>query len=186
MRHAFPGSMAALLALASMPGAQSAPCPAGTTSMDVSTAVELQTMMNAINCTGEGIFDITWIGSVFLVQTIEVCENKQLTVTGSTSTGSVSTGSASNQPISTESVSSGESFSSDVIYAGSTSRIFKVCNGSTLSLNNLVLEGGVSATGAGIDARSSSSVFVENCAFTNNNATAGGEPVYSLMEVAYV
>lgn len=163
MRYALVAAMVAkvalFLSLTSVAGA--APCPAGTTSMDVATTAELEVMMNTINCTGEGVFDVTWIGSVPLVQIIEVCEKKQLTVTGPTSTPT--------------------DLPSAVIDAGSTTGttgIFRVCNGSTLSLNNLLLDGGISTNGAAIDARSSSAVYVADCAFTNNNATTGGETVH--------
>lgn len=138
--------------------AGAAPCPAGTVSMEVATTAELQTMITAINCTGEGMFDVTWIGSVPLLQTIEVCGKKQLTVTGSTST-----------PL---------NLPSAAIDAGSTTGIFIVCNGSTLSLNNVLLEGGISSSGAAIDARVSSSVYLTDCGFTNNNATTGGETIH--------
>lgn len=160
MGLAFVVAMAAILVLFSSftTVAGAAPCPAGAVSMDVATTAELQAMINTINCTGEGIFDVTWIGSVPLVQTIEVCEKKQLTVTGSAST-------PTNLPSAT-------------IDAGSTTGIFRVYNGSTLNLNNLLLEGGISSSGAAIDVRVSSSVYVADCAFTNNNATTGGETVH--------
>ncbi|CAN0453186.1 unnamed protein product, partial [Laminaria digitata] len=62
-----------------------------------------------------------------------------------------------------------------VIDAGSTTGIFSVSNASTLTLKNMMLQGGVSDNGAAVDARSFSSVHVVCCAFSNNNATTGGE-----------
>lgn len=167
MRHALVAAMAAKVALflSLTSGAGAAPCPAGTTSMDVATTAELELMINTINCTGEGVFDVTWIGSVPVVQIIEVCEKKQLAVTGSTLTLTTAAPTDTDLP-------------SAVIDAGSTTGIFRVCNGSTLTLNNLILDGGISTNGAAIDARASSAVYVTDCAFTNNNATTGGETVH--------
>lgn len=167
MEHAFLVATAAQLALSLSftPGAESGLCPTGTTSMEVATTSDLQSMMNTINCTGKGTFNVTWIGTVPLGQTIEVCEEKQLTVTGSTSTESTSAGSTSTVA----------DVPSAVIDAGRTTGIFRVCDGSTLRLNRLVLEGGASTSGAAVNASSFSSVIVDNCTFTNNSATDGGE-----------
>ena len=136
-------------------GAEPGVCPAGTMSIDVATTSELQTLMKTINCTGEGVFNVTWIGRVSLLETIEVRQNKRLTVTGSTSALA--------------------DFSTAVIDAGRTTGMFTVYDGSSLILNRLLLEGGTSANGAAVDARSSSSVSVDDCVFTNNVATKGGE-----------
>ena len=62
-----------------------------------------------------------------------------------------------------------------VIDAGSGTGIFSVSNGSTLRLNNLVLEGGNAENGGAVDVRSSSSLFVFGCLFANNKASNGGE-----------
>ena len=130
-------------------------CPDGTVSMKVATTSELKTLMTTIDCTGEGVFNVTWIGRVSLVEAIEIRDKKNLTVTGSTSALT--------------------NFSSAVIDAGGTTGIFTVYDGSTISLNSLVLEGGNEKRGAAVDARSSSSVIVDDCVFTNNIATNGGE-----------
>ena len=149
--------MAAKLALlfSFLQGAEPGVCPAGTISMNVASTSELQTLMTTINCTGEGVFNVTWIGRVSLVEVIEVREEKNLTVTGSTSALS--------------------DFSSAAIDAGGATGIFTVYSGSTLSLNSLMLEGGNVTNGAAVDARSSSSVIVDDCVFVNNIATNGGE-----------
>ena len=143
------------LLLSFLQGAEPGVCPAGTVSMNVATTYELQTLRTTINCTGEGVFNVTWIGRVSLVEAIEIREKKQLTVTGSTL--------------------SPTDFSSAAIDGGGAAGIFTVYNGCTLSLNSLVLEGGNVTNGAAIDARSSSSVIVNDCVFANNNATNGGE-----------
>ena len=157
MRRDVLNVMAAKIALfvLFLQGAEPGVCPAGTISMDVATSSELQTLMTTINCTGEGVFNVTWIGRVPLVEAIEVREEKKLTITGSTSA-----------------LADGLSA---VIDAGRTTGIFTVHDKSTLSLNRLVLERGTSTNGAAVDARSSSSVIVDDCVFTNNHATNGGE-----------
>ena len=157
MRRDFINVMAAKFALLfwCLRGAESGLCPAGTISMNVATRSELQTLMAAMNCTGEGVLNITWIGRVSLVEAIEIREEKTLTVTAL--------------------ISALTDFSSAAINAGGTTGIFTVYNGSTLSLNGLVLEGGSFTNGAAIDARSSSSVIVDDCVFSNNIATNGGE-----------
>ena len=149
--------MAAKLALlfSFLQEAESVLCPAVTISMNVATTSELQTLMTTINCTGEGAFNVTWIGSVSLSEAIKIRDEKHLTVTGSTSALT--------------------NFSIAAIDAGGTTGIFTVYNGSTLSLNNLVLEAGKATNGGAVDARSLSSVIVDDCVFTNNIATKGGE-----------
>lgn len=140
--------------LSVLSGAEAGPCPAATTSMNVTTIAALPNMINIINCNGEGTFGPTWTGRVQLAHIIELSDYKTLTVTGS-------------RPIL-------KTFPSDVIYAGSTTSIFAASNGSTLTLKNLVLQGGASKNGAAVDAGSFSSVDVVGCASTNNNATTGG------------
>eukprot|EP00904_Undaria_pinnatifida_P004020 jgi/Undpi1/13619/HiC_scaffold_9.g03273.m1 len=156
MRRHFIIAMAAKLALvfSFLQGAEPGVCPAGTISMNVETTSELKTLMTTINCTGEGVFNVAWIGRVSLVEAIELREKKNLTVTGSTSAVT--------------------DFSSAAIDAGWATGMFTVYNGSTLSLNSLVLEGGNATDGAAIDVRSSSSVIVDDCVFANNIATNGG------------
>lgn len=136
-------------------GAESAPCLATTIFMNVTTTAELQNMITTVNCTGEGMFEVSWTGSLQLGQAIELSDYKQLIITGS-------------NPVLTV-------LPSAAVDAGSTTGIFRVSNGSTLILKHLLLEGGASEKGAAVDARSFSSVHVTGCAFTNNNSTIGGE-----------
>ena len=157
MRLHFIMVMAVKLALlfSLLQGAEPGVCPAGTISMNVATISELQTLMTAIKCTGEGVFNVTWIGRVPLVEAIDLRDGKNLTVTGS--------------------ISALADFSSAVIDAGGATGIFTVYNESMLSLNSLVLQGGSSTNGTAVDARLSSSVIVHDCVFTNFVATNGGE-----------
>lgn len=170
MKKAFLAVMVAelSLSLSLMSGADANPCPAETISMNVTTTGELGLMMTSINCTGQGKFDITWIASLSLVQTIELSNKKQVTVTGPSSAGATRD-SSSLDPT---------DIWDNVIDAGGATGMFRVSNGSTLTLNNLVLEGGTSAAGAAIDARSSSSVYVDGCIFRNSKAIAGGETIH--------
>ncbi|CAM9817102.1 unnamed protein product, partial [Laminaria digitata] len=61
------------------------------------------------------------------------------------------------------------------IDAGNTTGLFSVSGGSTLRLQNLLLKGGSSEDGGGVDVRSSSSLYVVDCSFVNNSASAGGK-----------
>lgn len=147
--------LALLLSFAYISGGETAPCSADTVSLEVTSTADLKNMTQTLNCTGGGTFEVSWMGSIQLEQAIELSEGKELTVTGSSSMMTVQ--------------------SNSVMDAGSTTGIFRVYNGSTLTLNHLVLEGGNAENGAAVDARSFSSVYAVDCSFTNNNATSGGE-----------
>lgn len=123
--------------------------------MDVGSTTDLQRMTNAINCTGEGAFDVTWNGTVPIDQRIELSDKKNLTITGSVTLVTGRPGA--------------------VIYARNKTGLFSVSGGSTLKLQNLVLKGGSSEEGGGVYMRSSSSVYVVGCSFIDNNASTGGE-----------
>ena len=69
----------------------------------------------------------------------------------------------------------GDNANGVVIDAGSGTGIFSVSDGSTLRLNNLVLERGNAENGGAVGVRSSSSFFAFDCIFSNNNASNGGE-----------
>ena len=154
-----------MLSYSFMSGAEAAACSAGAISMNVTTAAELQNMIDTINCTGEGFFHATWTGSLQLGQRIELSDSKTLTITGS-------------RPVLTN-------LPSAVIDAGGTTGIFGVSNGSTLTLDNLVLQGGASENGAAVDVRSFSSVHVSGCVFVNNNSTTGGENTHFIIFTSY-
>lgn len=151
-------ALVAILSLSFISPAASAPCPAGAVAMNVGSTADLQNMTNLINCTGKGSFDVIWTGTLPLLQTIELSDTKNLTITGSTYstllTGSLGAG----------------------IDAGNTTGLFAVSGGSTLRLQNLVLKGGSAEDGGGVDVRSSSTVNVVGCSFLNNSASIGGKP----------
>lgn len=151
----FLAALAASQSFLFMSGATPAPCSSGIVSMTVTTPADLLTMISTMNCTGEGTFDVVWTGTVPLLEVVEVSQMKRLTVTGSSR--------APADP------------SSDVMDAGGATGIFRVSNGSTLTLNDMVLVGGTSVEGAAIHARDYSFVRVVGCTFTKNNATNGGE-----------
>ena len=132
----------------------SAPCSAGTITLNVGSESDLQAMTNTINCTGEGVFDVEWIGNLQLQQKIFLSGSKNLTITGSSARLPGVPG--------------------DGMDAGNVTGIFAVSGGSTLRLQNLVLKGGFAEIGGGIDVRSSSVVHVNGCSFTNNVASTGG------------
>ena len=144
-------AIVAILSISVLPVATPAPCTTETIVMEVASAADLETMSNAINCTGEGTFHVTWIGSLQLHQSIDISDNKQLTITGS-------------NPV-----------PETVIDGGNATNIVSVSGGSTLNLVSLVLNGGNSDEGGAVAARDFSVVNVVGCSFTNNNASLGGE-----------
>lgn len=144
-------AIVAALSLSILPTANPAPCYNGTLTMDVASAADLELMSDTINCTGGGTFYVTWIGTVQLAKSIEVSDNQQLTITGSSP------------------------FPESVIDGGNTTNIVSVSGGSTLNLIGLVLKGGNSEDGGAVSASDFSFVNVVDCSFTNNNASLGGE-----------
>lgn len=140
-------------------GVETASCPSLTVALNVTTAVDVQYLTDLMDCTGQGVFDITWYSSLQIAHTIEVSNQKTVTVTGS------------GFPV----IHAGPKDNSDNIDHGGTPGIFSVSNGSTLYLNYLVFEEGRSDDWGVVDVRASSSLFVFDCVFANNNASAGGE-----------
>ena len=145
-----------------MSGADSALCPPVTTAVTITSIGDVQNLTDALACEGEGGFNITWYSRVTIEERIEVFDRKNVTVTGVSSSrfdGGLG----------------GDNADGVVIDAGSSTGIFSVSDGSTLRLNNLVLEGGNAENGGAVDVRSSSSFFAFGCIFSNNNASNGGE-----------
>lgn len=150
-------------------GAGSAPCPSGTVNINVSTTNDLQNLVDSLQCTGEGVFNVTWVGSLQIDSPFEVSNGTSLTVTGHEP-------SSSSQDSSSSTSLDGYNFGSGaVINGGGTSGLFSVSNGSALYLNKLVLAGGDAEEGGAVAVRFSSSVNVFGCALINNNAIEGGE-----------
>lgn len=143
-------------------GAEAAACSSDTVSMDVATTSDLQSLTDAMDCTGEGYYNVTWYGKIQIDLTIEVFGQKTVTVTGY-----------------------GAAF--DDIHdlgaaadAGGSARIFSVSNGSTLKLNHLALDGGDEDEGGAVAVRDHSYLHVLGCIFVNNSASAGGETMYTI------
>ncbi|CAN0218527.1 unnamed protein product, partial [Scytosiphon promiscuus] len=62
--------------------AKSEPCEAGTVNMTVASTEDAIGLTNALACTGEGVFRVSWNGSVELAQTVVVGAGSSLNVTG--------------------------------------------------------------------------------------------------------
>ena len=142
-------------------GADSASCPSVTVPVNITSKADVQSLTDALACEGEGDFNITWYSSLTIEKTIEVFDRKNVAVTGA---GSLVGGRLGN-----------DNGAGVVINAGGGTGVFSVSDGSTLYLNNLVLEGGNAENGGAVDVRSTSSLFAFGCIFSNNNASNGGE-----------
>lgn len=158
MRYHILAVVVAGLTILLIPGAQTAPCPSNATvELDVATAADLQTFTDAINCTGPGVFNITWCSSLTIEQTIEVSNQKKVTIRGS-----------------------GFHTIRDALDDDDDDGIgiFSVFNGSSLRLEHLVLEGGLSEHGGAVAVLASSYLHVVDCIITNNKASRGGEKLF--------
>lgn len=155
-----------------IPATAGAPCQSGTVAMNVTTAIDVQTLIDELDCTGYGAFHITWYRSLVVGQTIDVSHIKTLTVTG---VGFPTIGG----PLGDER----DAGTNDVTTNGSA--IFKVSAGSVLRLNSLAIEGGTGSLGGAVTVISLSSLVVFNCTFANNSASIyGGESKPILYNVA--
>lgn len=156
-------------------GVESAPCAADVTEMGVTSTAGVQDVVDALNCTGGGMFNVTWYGTVAVEQTIEVTGGSQLTVEQASS-----------------------DFSGDdldgvaVLDGGNLSGIFYVSGGSMLTLVELVITGGSSDLGGAVAAVSSSSLEMEtnkvtavDYVFMANIASIGGENICSPYSIVY-
>lgn len=138
------------------------------THMDVHSAADAQTLVEALSCTGGGEFYVTWHGSVETTETFSVTEGVSLTVAGAKT--------------STLTLEGGVRTATIVGYnITSKTGIFSVSGASTLTLDNLVLLGGNSTTevGAGaVEARGEASgtptLNVIDCLFLYNIGTDAG------------
>lgn len=152
----------AVLSFFFMLGAHAGPCPSGTVDFHVITTADVPHLADLIDCSGEGSFNITWHGTLPVHQIIEVSNHKNVTVTG----------------LGFPTIHSGiydKDDAGDDIGPATTAGIFSVVNGSTLSLNEVVFEGGSSDEGGAVAVHSFSSLYVVDCDFTNNSASNGGE-----------
>ena len=134
------------LATVSVLHVESATCGSETFVRDVTTRDDVETLREAMDCTG-GIFVVTW-SSVSIDKRIEVSHGNNLTVTGTNDAE---------------------------IDAEGTDGIFLVSNG-LLTLSQLVLRGGNAAgTGGAISAVENSTVIVDDCNFVDNTASFSGD-----------
>ena len=125
--------------------------------------VDVQNLTDELACAGERSFNITWLASLTIEERIEVSDHKNVTISGA---GVLTT---IRGPLGDDSNTGG------IVQYGSGGGIFSVSDGSTLRLNNLVLDGAKAEKGGAVDVLSSSSLFVFDCTFTTNNASEGGE-----------
>lgn len=161
------GSTVAFLA-----GAQLAPCPSDPVLVDLRTTGDIQRLSDAMNCSGPGEFNVAWHNSLQLDSRIEVSSRKHVTITGSSSTG-IPTVTAAPHDDTTDNATSND--------PGNISGIFLVSNGSTLTMNNMALDGGYSEDGGAVTVLGSSYLNVIDCIFTNNHASRnGGDTTHEL------
>lgn len=123
---------------------------------DTAGAVRLA---QAVNCSG-GSFDVTWIGSVTVEETIHVGEGTTVNVTGSSDGTSVADG------------------------ASQTSQ-FNLDGGGVLHLSDLTLVNGRAEAGSGGGAllAADAAVTLTRCAFVDNSAEFGGAIVVARSEL---
>lgn len=144
------------------------PAPCIDTARDVTSTADAQNLADDLNCTGEGEFNVIWYGNVAISQTFYVSDGISLNVTGKNSS-----------ILSLD----GDEGRGTIVGDGITSEtgIFFVSGSSTLTLSNLVLQGGNSTTeyGSGaVEAQGSAdanqTVNLIDCLFTNNTGFSSG------------
>ena len=149
-----------LAALAFLSAVESARC--AETQMNVASAADARNLSDALNCTGGGDFSVTWYGSVTISQAFEVTDGISLTVTGSGA--------------------SSMALGDGIPYAGIVGNeltpeagIFFVSGASTLTLDNMALQGAYSEKrdgGGAIEAQGSRdahpTINVIDCLFADN------------------
>lgn len=181
--------LAALMLTFLFSGSEPAACPSDVVHMYVSTPDEAQKLVSALNCTGGGIFDVTWTGRVPISETFVVPNGSSLTITGAA--GASPVGGNDVDVIDAEgtthifSVMGGREYfkpSTWTLYGSHTHTSFFSTSGD-LNLANLVLTGGqergelLGGWGGGAIEASGSAVKIYNCTFRNNTSlgTGGGE-----------
>lgn len=150
----------ASLAYSLILAAEAVPCASGTVNLDVATPNDLEIFRDALACSETaGVFNVTWYGRKQMGEIIELSDMKNVTITGVAHRGT--------DPAAANDAGSG------------TTGLFLVGGGATLSLRSLVLDGGQSEEGGAISANASAVnvVNVHDCAFTNNNASNGGDMI---------
>lgn len=123
--------------------------------MDVVTPIDLQRFVDAMEGNDtKGTYNVTWYGRQQIHEVIEVSDGKHVTITGVARLGTAPA--AANDE-------------------GDTTGLFFVHGGSTLILRSIGLDGGSSARGGAVYVKENSEVNVFDSAFTNNNASNGGD-----------
>lgn len=146
-------------------------CDTHITKKNVTTTVEAHELVSALKCTGDGVFDVTWIGSVAINQRIDVSDGISLSISGFDSSSTVL---GDDGPVISD---------AEVDARGSTG-IFSVSGGSTLSLTSLTLRGGSSEDGGAVHVENPSpnsittspidTINAVDCKFFHNSATRHG------------
>ena len=122
-----------------------ATCPTIEHKIVVATTAEEETLAEALQCDGPGVFTVSWNGDVLISRTISVSNGSTLDVPGSSS----------------------ESTNGAVIGEG-TVLLFEADLGSTVLLSSFTLSGGNGALSVAVE----SIVKVVDCIFMFNNKTS--------------
>lgn len=146
-------------------GAELVACPTGTVEKSVTSSGDLHSLTDTMNCSGQGVFNVTLHSSVQLRKRIEVSDEKTVHIAGS------------GLPTIRAAVQGNNTPSADTD-TGETTGIFLVSNGSTLNISALVLEGGFSEYGGAVTVLSSSSLHAFDCVFRDNSAATGGNEIF--------
>lgn len=134
---------------------QSAACSSVAPPENVSTSDDVQSLRDALNCTGQRSLSVTWRGAIQIDERIVVSTGKSLTVSGANGDDQ------------------------DEIDAGHNDGIFLVSDQSMLTLKYLTLrDGNASSSGGAIAITNASTVVVEDCNFTGNSAEGSGDIFY--------
>lgn len=138
------------------------------TQMDVNSTSDAEALVEALDCTGGGVFNVAWYGSVATNQTFHVTAGVSLIITGTNSSLFALDGHEGKATIAGDKITS-------------QSGIFSLSADSSLTLDNLVLQGGKPAIdygGGAIDAQGSAdantTVNVIDCLFTRNTGNSSG------------
>lgn len=159
--------------------AVSGACSTGVVVISVASAAEAQSLADALTCTGGGLFEVTWSGSVAVTEPFQVSGGSTLNITGEV-------GFAPGFVLDDDGMSSTGEIAAAI--GQGTDGIFIVSGSSTLTLDNLVLQGGNSSAGGGAIHAAGAAIGVRDCGFLNNGAVGYGgkqqgwevSPIHSL------
>lgn len=120
-------------------------CESGTQTLEVGSPGGALEVAEAVNCNG-GTFEVDWVGNVRIETTISIPSGTSVTVIGSEEAA---------------------------VDGGHALQLFEVTGG-TLSLATLELRNGNGTSGAAVSAKDNSTLILDNCEVTGNNATTNG------------